>query len=337
MSTPDRWIGRTIGRFHIFDRLAVGGMSVVYRAYDPERLQEVALKMLLDSYLDNATVRARFAQEIALVQTLRHPHLVDVYETGMVEGRSYMVLQCIDGGNFAHLLEMWPQIALARSANIISQIASVLDYIHAEGVIHRDIKLGNILLDKTGHAYLIDFGIAYWKRASVDDDACLMPGTARYMPPEQIVKDMPFDRRADGYALGVIAYLLATGYFPFTGANDHELMVNHLTTKPALPSAVTPSLPKALDAILYKALAKRRSDRYDTAGEFAAAFANAVAQQGDLNMTLHAGTPNPGHIMSEYAHLHHTAARSHAGNDSATQFLSDAEAELHRLYTELHA
>lgn len=299
--SADSWVGRQVGRFTILERLAVGGMSIVYRVFDLQRQGEVALKVIHESYVHNQTVVARFEREAELVLSLRHPNLVDVYETGILEGRLYILLQLVDGGSLSQILEARPSITLAQATQILAQTGSVLDYIHSRRIIHRDIKLGNILIDRQGTAYLIDFGIARWLDGTdLTESGFNMPGTARYMPPEQVMGGTVFDHRADLYSLGVVAYFLTTGFFPYTGVNDLVLMNQHLTMMPTAPSTVNPALPEALDAVLIMAIAKRPHHRFNTAADFIHAFQAALKGHADTEVKLNAFGENPAHLLPEF-------------------------------------
>lgn len=301
LHSADPWLGKQVGRFTILERLAVGGMSIVYRVYDLQRQADVALKVIHESYVQNQTIVARFEQEAELVLSLKHQNLVEVYETGILDGRLYILLQLVDGGSLAQILEADPSIKLSSALRIVEQIGSVLDYIHSRRVIHRDIKLGNILIDKAGTAFLIDFGIARWLDGTdLTESGFQMPGTARYMPPEQVMGGMTFDHRADLYSLGVVTYFLTTGYFPFTGVNDLVLMNQHLTMRPRPPSDVNPSLPTALDSVLAMALAKRIENRFNSAADFMKALKMAMSRTDDFTVMLQAFGENPARLMPEF-------------------------------------
>jgi serine/threonine-protein kinase len=301
LHSADPWVGKQVGRFTILERLAVGGMSIVYRVYDLQRQADVALKVIHESYVQNHTIVARFEQEAELVLSLKHPNLVEVYETGVLDGRLYILLQLVNGGSLTQILEAEPSIRLSMALKIIEQTGSVLDYIHSRRVIHRDIKLGNILIDKEGTAFLIDFGIARWLDGTdLTESGFQMPGTARYMPPEQVVGGMTFDHRADLYSLGVVTYFLTTGYFPFTGVNDLVLMNQHLTMHPRPPSDVNPALPAALDSVLSTALAKRIENRFNSAADFMTALKTALSGTADFMVSLQAFGENPARLMPEY-------------------------------------
>lgn len=299
--SADPWVGKQVGRFTILERLAVGGMSIVYRVFDLRRQEDVALKVIHESYVQNQTIVARFEQEAELVLSLRHPNLVEVYETGVLEGRLYILLQLVNGGSLAHILEVDPSIRLWTAVKIVEQTGSVLDFIHSRRVIHRDIKLGNILIDQAGTAYLIDFGIARWLDGTdLTESGFQMPGTARYMPPEQVMGGMTFDHRADLYSLGVVTYFLLTGYFPFTGVNDLVLMNQHLTMRPRPPSTVNAALPASVDPVLATALAKRTESRFNTAAEFVTGLKAALSGIADLTIKLHAFGENPARLLPEF-------------------------------------
>lgn len=295
------WIGRKIGRFIVTERLAYGGMSVIYRAIDSISGAGVALKVLQDGHTHNPTIAARFAQEADIVRMLHHDNLVDVLDAGTIDGRIYIAFALIDGDSLINLIEQRKKLHIGQVIRILTEIGGVLDYIHSQKIIHRDLKLGNILVDSANKAYLIDFGISRWLAAEPLTEVDLnMPGTARYMSPEQVLGGISFNYRADLYSLGVIAYLLLTGYFPFTGINDLVLMNQHLTMRAAQPSSVNPALPDDVNAILGRMLSKKASNRYPDAKSFVAALTEALTGAGNLVIEMHLASENPGQLLPEY-------------------------------------
>ncbi|MCU0498480.1 MAG: protein kinase [Anaerolineae bacterium] len=275
----DPLLNQKFAYFEIQDRIKAGGMSIVYRAYDTRRRLIVALKVLQQSLSLHDDIVTRFEREAKIAERLRHPHIVQFFEADQHQGWLYIAMQFMVGGSLADQLAANPKITLARTADILEQIGSALDYAHHEKVIHRDLKLGNILLDENGDVLLTDFGIARMLDATqgLTTPDQQMPGTVKYMSPEQVMGKTDLDYRSDLYSFTVIAYLLATGRYPFTGTDDIVVINQHLNMQPPAPSRVNPHLPSGLDDVLIKGLAKKPHQRYQSAGEFARAFRDAIS------------------------------------------------------------
>lgn len=250
-------------------------MSTVYEGLDPAG-GAVAVKTI-----DKALIEAdeledvcrRFDQEAQVVGQLRHPGIVSVYDHGEAGEVVFMVMEFVDGTDLA---DYWAQQAGHRAedaADILRQILDALDYSHRRGVIHRDIKPENILVTRDGRVKVSDFGIA-----KIESSSLTLPGTVYgtpfYMSPEQFAG--PVDVRSDVYSAGVVLYELLTGIKPFTGESLPDIVykVTHETPRP--PSAINPAIPEMLDRIVLKAIARRPSDRYQSAGEFRDALGAAV-------------------------------------------------------------
>jgi serine/threonine-protein kinase len=259
--------GRRLGRYEIIDLLGRGGMAVVYRAHDTVLRRDVALKVLYPQYGGDATLIDRFQREAVMAARLDHPSIVPIYDVGEAEGAVYIAMKLLNGRSLGDLLREQPKLTLAQVLPIIDQIAGALDYAHARGIVHRDIKAANILLEPPDRAVLTDFGIAKSLDTPGMTGTGVLIGTPDYMAPEQI-SGRPVDGRADVYALGVLAYRCLTGRRPYEGGTE-EVLLGHLHGAFPDPSMVEPSLPPAVDPVIRVALARDPARRYATAGEFA--------------------------------------------------------------------
>ncbi|MFI9503605.1 protein kinase [Nocardia sp. NPDC052566] len=254
--------------------LGVGGMGVVYLAHHPRLERLVALKVLSDNLGDDDRVRAKFEREAALAARLDHPNIVPVYDrSGTDADVLWISMKYIDGGDAAHLLKrLGGPVAAATAVRLLADAAHGLDYAHQHGVLHRDVKPANILIEHGDHgaerAVLTDFGIA---RAL--DDAETMTGTTAtfaYVAPERFLGQQA-DNRADVYSLGCTFYELLTGRTPFPRLEQAALIAAHLNEPPPRPTLAHPGLPQGLDAVIGTALAKRPGDRFATCGALAEA------------------------------------------------------------------
>lgn len=278
---------RHIDNYVIQSRLEDGGMSTVYKGYDTHRQQDVVIKILHNHYLKNPDIVERFKREIEIAKELHHTHIVPFFGFGEIDGKAYMVLKYMSGGSLSDAIKRG-NVSLSDTAKWIGQIASALDYAHQRGVIHRDIKPGNILLDAKGDANVTDFGIAHVVDATqLTRTDVAMPGTARFMSPEQAIGKQ-IDSRSDIYSLAVLAYTLCVGDYPFDGVNDVAIVVQHINANPPRPNGKNPALPRTLDKVILRGLSKNPDSRYQTAGDFAAAFQSAInAEPAPTPLTEH--------------------------------------------------
>jgi len=277
---PDSRLGTTLGPYRIEAVLGRGGMGVVYLAEQRELGRKVALKLLPDELAHDADFRARFERESRLAAAIDHPNVIPLYEAGEVEGTLFLAMRYVDGVDLATRLRegMLPS---AVGIEILTQVAGALDAAHARGLVHRDVKPGNVLLDRAGgddrpHAYLTDFGLT--KQAGSESGltrAGAFLGTPSYMAPEQ-VDGTDVDARADQYALACMAFECLTGQVPFKREKEVAVALAHL--KDPVPSAVAlrPELPAAVDTVLATAMAKDRAARYPTCDAFAADLRTAL-------------------------------------------------------------
>jgi serine/threonine-protein kinase len=255
---------QSFGNYEIRNEIGHGGMGKVYRAYDPVAQREVALKTILSSN-DKATVK-RFRREMEVMAKLSHPHIVQIYDTGDSEGTLYFTMELIEGQSLIHFMDK-QKMAVRRAVDIMHKVAHAISYAHSQGILHRDIKPDNIMLNSQGEPKVMDFGLALDANNDMQlSRVGVAMGTPEYMSPEQAqAKRKEVDERSDVYAIGAVLYALLTGAPPFRG-NDPRLVLQQVVQKkPAPPSRLSPRVPKELDKICLKAMAKQKKDRYATA------------------------------------------------------------------------
>jgi serine/threonine protein kinase len=291
----DPLINRQIDRYFIHERLQAGGMSIIYKAFDPQRKEFVAFKVLHRDYMDRPEIVSRFKQEAEIARKLNHPHIVPCYDFGEHDGSLYLVMRYMEGRSLSDWLHRLANVRLYRTLRWLTQIAQALDYAHSQGVVHHDLKPGNILLANDDDAFLSDFGVA---RVSLRPRATgplgdTVGATARYISPELARGDPEIDYRSDLYSFGLIAYLLATGYYPFTSGSERMLIHLHINQMPPKPTSVNPDLPNAVNGVLLKCLAKDPAHRYGSAGAFVTNFRLAVTGYEDLMVIVNPSAANP--------------------------------------------
>jgi formylglycine-generating enzyme required for sulfatase activity/tRNA A-37 threonylcarbamoyl transferase component Bud32 len=269
-------IGQEIGQYRVVEQIGLGGMATVYKAYQASMDRYVALKVLPHHFMHDPTFLGRFEREAHTIARLEHMHILPVYDYGHHEGVPYLVMRYVEGGALSDLLRQHPHgLPLDEAARLIGQIASALDYAHEAGVIHRDVKPSNVLLDKSGNVLLTDFGIAKIAEATVQLTGSGIIGTPAYMSPEQGV-GKELTPATDVYSLGVMLYEMLTGRVPFVAETPIAIINAHIYDPLPLPHGLRSDLPEAVERILLKALAKAPGYRYQTAGEMAAALSEAV-------------------------------------------------------------
>lgn len=282
MTAPDPLIGSHIGPYRIVGFLGAGGMGVVYRA-ESTAGATIALKLLAPELTRNPDFRDRFSREAQW--HLEHPNILPIYDSGDAGGHLYIAMHLVEGGDLKQLLAVERTLTPRRAVSIFEQVGAALDAAHAEGVVHRDVKPQNILLERRDegdeHAFLSDFGLV--KRVAGQTSltaASHLIGTAHYMAPELIQGDA-IDGRSDVYGLGCVLFEALTGDVPYP--MDEEVAVLWAHVHKPVPKATekVPSLPEAVDEVLSKALAKDPSDRYLTAGDFIGAAAAALGHSKD--------------------------------------------------------
>jgi len=279
---------KTIGKYKILAELGRGGMGIVYKALDPDISREVAIKTISDSLLDQADEGGKlidqFLNEARAAGRLNHPNIVTIHEAGRQEGQTYIVMQYIEGQSLRKMIEEGRAFTLEDVIRIITGVCSALDYAHRQGIVHRDIKPDNILLDKEGRPYVADFGIARIESAARTQQATQTTATPSYMSPEQ-VKGGKIDRRSDIFSLGVILYELTAGKRPFTGENIGAIMNKIVASEPEPVDKVRRGLPAGFAAVVKKAMAKEPENRYASCADVSAAL-RSFLQTGDQTITF---------------------------------------------------
>ncbi len=271
--------GQQIGHYRLIRLLGKGGFGEVYQAEHQLLRREQAIKILLESHFSDPAFRQRFINEAQILAKLDHPNIVHVDELGMQENMIYLVMPYIGGGTLQdRLRKHTPPLPLAEVSRYLEDTCAALGYAHQRGVVHLDLKPGNLLLHEDGRLLLSDFGLAHLiKEGAVQGGVSLAFGTPFYMAPEHL-HGLP-DPRSDLYALGVILFQMLSGRHPFDGSTPEAVIVKHLTEPPPLVRAIRPDLPLGLERVLGKALAKAPDMRYQTAGEMLADVKAALANQ----------------------------------------------------------
>jgi serine/threonine-protein kinase len=270
-----RLVAAVDGHYNIEAEVGRGGMAVVYRATDVRLRRKVALKVLPPELAFREEVKRRFLREAEMAAGLSHPHIVPIYAVDERDGLVWMAMGLVDGESLAERLHREPRPPVDVVRRVLREVCEALDYAHREGVVHRDIKPDNVLLEKgTGRALVTDFGIA---RAAEGDQRLtatgIAVGTPAYMSPEQAMGEREVDGRADLYALGIVGYQMLAGELPFQASNTPTMLMKHLSERPRPLRDVRADLPENLVYAIDRALAKSREDRWPSAAEFRGALA----------------------------------------------------------------
>jgi serine/threonine protein kinase len=279
-----------IGKYEIVAPLGHGAMGVVYKGFDPMIRRFVALKtMNLDftEPVDEDTAK-RFHREAQAAGNLNHPNIVGIYEYGEDVGKAFIAMEFVEGRTLVDLIKKKHVFSLADIHQILNSVLAALDYSHRLGVVHRDIKPGNIMLDNAGTVKVMDFGIARIESSDLTQAGTIL-GTPGYMSPEQLLGES-VDLRSDLYSAGVVLYELLTGERAFSGSSFASVIYKVIHNELSPPSRLKPAVPGSLDHIVAKACAKQAADRYQTAAEFSAALAKALEARESRQLT--AGEPS---------------------------------------------
>jgi serine/threonine-protein kinase len=296
------------GRYRLKRLIAKGGMAEVWEAFDDILGRPVAVKVLLPHLAADDSFRERFRREAIAAARLAHPNVVATFDTGTDDGITFIVMELVDAPNLRHVLNQSGPMPAGRVVHIGAQVADALNYAHKNGIVHRDVKPANILVCPDGRVKVADFGIA----KAVEDtqpgraapaDALTSTGsiigTAQYLSPEQ-VDNRPVDGRTDVYALGVVLYEMLCGRPPFSGETDMAVALKHVTASPLAPRQVRAGIPRALEDVVLRAMAKAPEARYQTAGELQTALLSVdLGAQDATNVVV---APAPARVAPRVDH-----------------------------------
>src|SRR5919197_4029475 len=265
--------GASIGAYVVESPLGRGRMGVVYRAYHP-RLQRWAAIKLLPPFGNTEEARQRFEREARAVARLRHRNILSVFDFGDFNGQPYMVMEYMPNGSLQERVPKQP-LEPQQALDLLKPLADALDYAHAQGVVHRDVKPANVFLDGEWQPVLADFGLAKMYSEESITMSGMVSGTPSHMAPEQARGSVPTGK-ADLYALAVIAFQLLSGRLPFTGAAVMDILYQHVNDPPPAPSSFNAALTPGIDMVIAKGLAKDPNQRWETCGVMIAALESAV-------------------------------------------------------------
>ncbi len=268
--------GRTFGNYHLIEKAGRGGMSNVYKAQDLVNDRIVAVKILAPHLNLDEKFKSRFIREAKVLSQLDHPNIIPVIDYGEVDGLLYFVMPFMKYGGL-HLRIQKKPMNVREAMQILDQICSALQYAHDRGVVHRDVKPSNILLDDEGNCYLSDFGFAHVTDASMSLTGSAVIGTPAYMAPEQL-QEGEVTPLSDQYSLGVVLYRMSTGYLPYDAETPIAIALKHATEPLPRPRYINPNLPEPIERVLIKALSKDPGKRYPTITEFDHAFHQAIRE-----------------------------------------------------------
>ncbi|MFN8580001.1 MAG: serine/threonine-protein kinase [Gemmatimonadaceae bacterium] len=269
------------GQYEIRREVGRGGMGIVYLAHDLKLDRDVAIKTLPPHLADSPEVRERFLREARTAAALTHPNVVPIHRADEIDGRVFFVMGYVDGESLAQRLRRTGPMSPRSAAEMMLDVATALGYAHDHGVVHRDVKAENILLDaQSGRAMVTDFGIARLAEAKPLTQTGSVLGTVYYMSPEQVTGE-DIDGRSDLYALGVATFLALTGHFPFESDTPSAVLVAHVTRPAPQVRALAPQVPDSLAAIVDHCLAKQASERFESCHALARALADIVDRLPD--------------------------------------------------------
>lgn len=273
----DELLGQQLDEYQLAELLGQGGMARIYRGFDVRLKRNVAIKVIDATYQADAEYRARFEREAQAIAQLEHPHIVRLYRYGEISGLFYMAMQYVEGRDLKAVLAEYRQqertIPPEQASRIIREVCQALDYAHSKGIIHRDVKPSNIMIDVYGHAYLTDFGLALLADTETKGEIF---GSPHYIAPEQVISSKGAVPQSDLYAVGVILYEMFSGQLPFDGAEPLDIAMRHLSDEPPPPHQFRPDIDPALEGVILIAMAKKPLKRPTNGTELADALDRAL-------------------------------------------------------------
>jgi eukaryotic-like serine/threonine-protein kinase len=289
MAVQDTLIGTLFdGRYRVIRRLGSGGMANVYLAEDEELGRRVAIKVLDDKHANDEQFIERFRREAKNAASLSHPNIVSIYDRGEAEGTYYIAMEYIEGRTLKDLIVARGPLPVERAVSYARQILGAVRFAHRKGIVHRDIKPHNVLVDTDGRLKVTDFGIARAGTSQMTEAGSII-GTAQYLSPEQ-ARGAPVDQRSDLYSVGVVLNEMLTGSVPFTGDTPVEIAMKHISAVPKPPSTERPDVPDDLDLVVLRSLAKDPRERFQSAEEMDAELGRVAAGLAVTDATADAAT-----------------------------------------------
>ncbi len=258
-------------RYEIIEELGIGGMGKVYRVDDTQTKEEIALKLIKPEIAADKKSLERFRNELTTARKTRHKNVCGMFDLGEYKGTHYITMEFVSGEDLKRFIRRVGQLPSGKAISIARQICDGLEEAHSLGIIHRDLKANNIMIDDNGNARIMDFGIARTLKGKGITGSGVMIGTPEYMSPEQ-AEAKPVDQRSDIYSLGVILYEMTTGHLPFEGDTPLAIAMKHKGETPKNPKELNPQIPDDLSHIILKCLEKNKENRYQSAGEISAEF-----------------------------------------------------------------
>ena len=268
-----------LGKYRLVEQIGQGGMASVFKGVDEDTGWDVAVKVMSPVMAQDAQFTERFKREAEVVMRLKHPHIVPIVDFGQDAGFAYLVMPLLEVGSLADKLRQGP-LTPSEGGVFVEQLGSALQFAHEEGVIHRDVKPSNVLLDDKGNALLADFGLARIHDASVSLTGSALLGTPAYMSPEQ-ARGEKVSAASDQYSLGVILFQLCTGELPFQAETPMAVMLKHINEPIPLARLRSPNVPEAIERVILKATAKNPTERFGSVGEMNSGFQSALAHAQD--------------------------------------------------------
>ena len=280
--TPTELVGRTIRPYQVLEKIGQGGMATVYKGFHAELDRYVALKVLTEALPTTPELIQRFQREAKTIAALRHPNIVQVYDFGPLDGSHYLAMEYVAGSDLGAEMrrrrEAGKPFGREEILHLLGQVAGALDYAHGQGVVHRDVKPGNVLLTAEGQPILTDFGLATLRRTRATMVTTIgqnVLGTPEYTAPEQAMDAQAASAQSDIYSLGCILYELVTGHLPFEGDSALSIALLAISSDPTPPRAHAPDLPAAVEEVILRALDKEPGRRFATAGALVEALHRA--------------------------------------------------------------